>query len=67
MRSKIHNCEPTLDKLYKIKEQLYKDNDDPDCIRKIEAIEAQIQRHIAIGGNNDRHSGNEHNGYFIVR
>jgi len=54
MKQRIHKYEPTLNELYKIRRQLYKDNNDPDCIRKIEAIEIQIRRHIAIGGNNEK-------------
>ncbi len=40
----IHQNEPKLNELYKIRTSLYKSNE-KDVIKKVEAIESQIKRH----------------------
>lgn len=45
----LHPCEPHLKQLLNIQQELFKAESTDENMKKIEAIKAQIARHIAAG------------------
>jgi len=48
MTTQIHHCEPKLEELLKIRNRLYGAESTEDNLKKIRALESQIERHKKV-------------------